>query len=94
MGISAGQIIIKGVQPVEEQKPQLVTQPVKNVVRRSGININNLVVKNKNIEETAVTDIKNIKKKKINILSQRNRTQIFNFDKSSPYMEHLLTSED
>lgn len=63
MAINAGQIIVKGGQPVEEQKPQ-PSLP------------------------------KNEKKKKINILTQRNRTQIFNFDKSSAYMEDLLTSED
>lgn len=58
------------------------------------INVGQLIVKKK--EQAVLTQPapQPTPKKKVNILTKRNRTQIFNFDKSSPYLEDLLTRED
>lgn len=56
------------------------------------INVGQLIVKKK--EQAAQPAPQPTPKKKVNILTKRNRTQIFNFDKSSPYLEDLLTRED
>lgn len=94
MAIISGQFIVRGKEKVEETPQPAPSPSAKKIIKSSSLHVNNLVIKNKNVEETGVTDIKSIKKKKVNILTKRNRTQIFNFDKSSPYLEDLLTSED
>lgn len=93
--VSTGKTVIRS--EVQEEPAPVQPADLTKTQHRFG----NIVVKNQPapvVEEVKEvikeTPKKIIKKKKESILVKRNRTGIFNFDKSSSYMDDLLVTED
>lgn len=86
--VSTGKTVIRS----EVQEEPISVQPAD--LTKTQHCFGNIIVKNQAAPVIEETPKKIIKKKKESILVKRNRTGIFNFEKSSSYIDDLLITED